>query len=189
MKKSLLLLLLLISSLTIAQEKSSSDYMLGDEEKLEMIVHIWGEVKSPGEYRVPYDTNMLELISLAGGPTEFGKLSKVRLTRESKGWTLTEEGLKALVSEARSGVMTEERLEILLDTHFAKRVLYYDLSDYLEKSKGSQAPPILQPGDVVYVSRNNWYRWKEIVGVASQIAIILSVYVWYLRAIEDDGNS
>ncbi len=50
-----------------AQEKER--YLLGDEQKLEMIVHVFGEVARPGEYRVADDTNVLELISKAGGPT------------------------------------------------------------------------------------------------------------------------
>lgn len=176
---------LFLFGFALAQEEAPSQYILGDEEQLEMIVHVWGEVLKPGEYRVPYDTNIMELISIAGGPTQYGKLSKVRLTRESKGWALTEDGLKALVSEARSGVMTEERLEDLLDTHFAKRVIYYDLSEYLKDEKGTQAPPVLEPGDVLFINKNNWYHWKELVTIASQVAIIISVYVWYVRAIDN----
>ena len=83
-----------------AQERTKpGDYFLGDEEKLEMVVHIWGEVKEPGEFRVSYETNVVELISKAGGPTEFANLSKIRLTRELESLNLNEDALKSLVAQ------------------------------------------------------------------------------------------
>ena len=54
-------------------------------QKLSIEVHLWGEVTRPGVFRVPLGTNVLELISLAGGPTEYSNLSKVKLTRRASG--------------------------------------------------------------------------------------------------------
>jgi hypothetical protein len=51
--------------------------------QLQVTVHIWGEVQAPGEYHVPAGTNVLELISKAGGPTEYANLGKVKVTRAS----------------------------------------------------------------------------------------------------------
>jgi polysaccharide export outer membrane protein len=56
-------------------------------QKLSIEVHLWGEVAKPGVFRVPLGTNVLELISLAGGPTEYSNLSKVKLTRRASGGT------------------------------------------------------------------------------------------------------
>ncbi len=53
--------------------------------QLQMVVHIWGEVREPGEYHVPAGTNILELISKAGGPTEYANLGKVKVTHNSSG--------------------------------------------------------------------------------------------------------
>ena len=52
--------------------------------QLKVVVHIWGEVRSPGEYTVPAGTNILELISKAGGPTEYANMGKVKLTHPTK---------------------------------------------------------------------------------------------------------
>jgi hypothetical protein len=38
-------------------------YQIGPDERLLITVHIWGEVRKPGEYLVPDDTDILELIS------------------------------------------------------------------------------------------------------------------------------
>ena len=167
----------------VAQDTTrSSQYILGTEEKLEMIVHIWGEVKSPGEYRVSYDTNVLELISKAGGPTSFANLSKVRLTRESEQWHLNPEDLKTLVVESKSGRINGDKIEQSLQSHFAKRALTYDLSHYIKNRKSLEMPPTLHPGDLVFVPQNGWFKWREIVRVAHEVAVIASVYVWYLRS-------
>ncbi len=160
----------------------ASQYILGTEEKLEMVVHIWGEVRSPGEYRVSYDTNLLELISKAGGPTSYANLSKVRLTRESEQWHLNPDDLKKLVVESKSGRINEDRIEQSLQSHFAKRALLYDLSQYIKNKKSLEMPPTLHPGDLVFVPQNGWFKWREIVRVAHEVAVIASVYVWYLRS-------
>src|SRR5574337_1129678 len=61
-----------------AQERDR--YILGEQKQLEILVHILGQVQKPGEYRVPDGTNVLELLSKAGGPTEYSDLSEVVLT-------------------------------------------------------------------------------------------------------------
>ena len=48
--------------------------------QLNIEVHIWGEVKQPGAYMVPEGTNVVQLISRAGGPTQFADLSRVEVT-------------------------------------------------------------------------------------------------------------
>ena len=54
---------------------------MGDEEQLRIYTYIWGQVRKPGFYIVPDDTDLLALLSLAGGPTVETKLSKVRIVR------------------------------------------------------------------------------------------------------------
>ena len=50
-------------------------------EQLKIRTYIWGQVRNPGLYIVPDDTDLLTLISSAGGPTENAKLSKIRIIR------------------------------------------------------------------------------------------------------------
>jgi len=178
----LLPLFLCAASLWSQETSKPSDYILGSEEQLEIVVHVWGEVKSPGEFRVPYETNLVELISKAGGPSEYANLSKVRLTRQMQGLNLDQEALRNLVSKSRAGVITEKNLEKSLKNHFSRRIQIYDVRRYLENNKGLHPPPVLQPGDVVLVPTNSWHRWRELVRVAHEVAVIASVYVWYLRS-------
>ncbi len=50
-------------------------------EQLKIYTYVWGQVRKPGLYIVPDDIDLLALISLAGGPTENAKLTKVKIIR------------------------------------------------------------------------------------------------------------
>jgi protein involved in polysaccharide export with SLBB domain len=49
-----------------------------------MQVNIWGFVEKPGRYEVPATTDLIQLISLAGGPQLYSKMEKVKITRFEK---------------------------------------------------------------------------------------------------------
>jgi hypothetical protein len=53
----------------------------GPENELHIDVQIWGQVFRPGQYSVPDRTDLVGLISYAGGPTEDAKLKKVQVLR------------------------------------------------------------------------------------------------------------
>ncbi len=46
-----------------------------------MLVNLWGRVERPGRYEVSSSTNLIQLISYAGGPAQRAKLSRVRIIR------------------------------------------------------------------------------------------------------------
>lgn len=88
----ILICMFLLSGYVYAQEgttfqipPSTSAYTysgtMGEEEQLRIYTYIWGRVQKPGLYIVPDDTDLLALLSLAGGPTEDAKLSKIRIVR------------------------------------------------------------------------------------------------------------
>lgn len=56
-------------------------YDFSDAETVNIKVAIWGNVRNPGRYVVPVYTTMIDLISLAGGPTEAADLDDLRLYR------------------------------------------------------------------------------------------------------------
>jgi len=78
-------------TLTWAQEEKNTetprntglDYYLapGTDNQLLIKVNVWGEVLKPGIVQVPDNTDLLSLLSMAGGPTENAKLSKVKIVR------------------------------------------------------------------------------------------------------------
>lgn len=55
----------------------------GADDQLKIYTYIWGQVRSPGLYLVPDNTDLLTLISLAGGPNEDAKLTRIRIVRST----------------------------------------------------------------------------------------------------------
>jgi hypothetical protein len=53
----------------------------GPEDVLQIDVQVWGQVNRPGQYSVPDRTDLIGLISWAGGPTESAKLHDILVIR------------------------------------------------------------------------------------------------------------
>lgn len=167
-------LIIFLSTCFAQQEFTNKDqYRIGPDERLLITVHIWGEVRQPGEYLVPDDTNILELISKAGGPTEYSNLRNVKITR----------GLTKFVSikqTARENTDINSNQMLQAKEH-NKQVIKLDLKKLLDKEKYPTTVKTLQPGDVVRVGRNTWFTWQTIIRVVSQIAIVVQAWYWYSR--------
>lgn len=123
-------------------------YLWTEEQKtkLQIIVHVWGEVNRPGQYVVPDGATVLDLISLAGGPNRFSNLSNVRLTRE------------IIKSKKNKSYKIKEIRTINFKTHLNKETI--------------EPIYILKPGDVIQVQRNTWFRFDTLLRILTQLAII-----------------
>lgn len=53
----------------------------GTDNELLIKVNVWGEILKPGIFEVPDNTDLVSLLSIAGGPTENAKLSCVKILR------------------------------------------------------------------------------------------------------------
>ena len=151
-----LLLALLVNSQAAAQD--TGRYLMGEEKNLQIMVYILGEVDKPGEYFVSDNTDVVELISKAGGATEYSNLGTVSIARTRKHYP------------ADSPVA---RLE--------KHIIRYNVGDYLN-NPSSLPPPMLQPGDVVYVRRNKWSKWRSAFTVIRDLSVVASAYFLYQRS-------
>ncbi|MBW6457526.1 MAG: SLBB domain-containing protein [FCB group bacterium] len=81
---SLTLVLLLLLSVSPAQEGSvvSAPRFGGDQ--LTIPVKVWGEVVRPGIYEVPFEYDLLAVLSVAGGPENTAKLTNVKVLRATR---------------------------------------------------------------------------------------------------------
>lgn len=66
-----------------AQSMAPTYYALSGQSGLMISVNLWGFVGKPGRYEVPSSTNLVQLISLAGGPIENAELDKVEIVRQA----------------------------------------------------------------------------------------------------------
>lgn len=156
-------LLMLVSVITIwlgnnllAQE--SQQYLLGEEQKLQIVVYVLGEVAKPGEYMVSDNTDVVKLIAKAGGTTEFSNIGKVTITRTQTAY------------DDNSPIRKTQ-----------KEIINFSVKDFLS-NPASQTPPILQPGDVIFVKRNAWSKWRSAFTVVRDLSVVASAYFLYLRS-------
>lgn len=75
---------------------------LGSERELQINVQIWGQARRPGMYSVPQTTDLVGLISLAGGPTEHANLSGIRVVRTNPRPEVLKVNLKGYLSTGDS---------------------------------------------------------------------------------------
>jgi protein involved in polysaccharide export with SLBB domain len=59
----------------------ASYYFISKPGELTMQVNIWGYVRNPGRYEIPSSTDLIQLVSYAGGPIPDGDMSDVKVTR------------------------------------------------------------------------------------------------------------
>ena len=50
-----------------------------DSDEILMPVNVWGEVRNPGIHMVPWDSDLRDALSAAGGPTSSADLSSVKI--------------------------------------------------------------------------------------------------------------
>jgi protein involved in polysaccharide export with SLBB domain len=60
---------------------AASYYFVSKPGELTMQVNIWGYVRNPGRYEIPTSTDIVQLVSFAGGPIQDAKLDEVKVTR------------------------------------------------------------------------------------------------------------
>jgi hypothetical protein len=65
----------------LPNSSAASFYYVARPGELTMKVNIWGFVHNPGRYEVPTSTDLVQLISFAGGPIQDAKMSEVKITR------------------------------------------------------------------------------------------------------------
>ncbi len=61
-----------------------SAYYFGQGQGVLIDINLWGQVGSPGKYYVPYTTDLVSLISIAGGPQLTAKLDDIRVIRYTR---------------------------------------------------------------------------------------------------------
>ncbi|MCX6149943.1 MAG: SLBB domain-containing protein [Ignavibacteriales bacterium] len=77
----LVIVLVLLVGTKISAQEISGFYKVDNTGELTKKVNIWGYVKNPGRYEVPASTNLVQLISIAGGPQQYATLDNVKVFR------------------------------------------------------------------------------------------------------------
>ncbi|RPI00949.1 MAG: hypothetical protein EHM72_07775 [Calditrichaeota bacterium] len=59
----------------------AAQYFLGNQDQVLMAINVWGFVHVPGQYMVPLETDLVSLLSYAGGPREDARIKRIRVVR------------------------------------------------------------------------------------------------------------
>jgi NADH:ubiquinone oxidoreductase subunit F (NADH-binding) len=60
---------------------SAAYYYISKPGEITMPINVWGHVRNPGRYEVPISTDLIQLLSFAGGPMPEARLSAVKISR------------------------------------------------------------------------------------------------------------
>ncbi len=160
-------------------------YYLGEQDELLIKVNIWGFVQNPGQYMVPNGTDLISLISFAGGPREQAKLNKVKLIRNQallasrygKG-----RGYLAMNGEMEmaEGMTQGERAD-LEEIQTEPKVYIVDVKKYLETGDENLIPD-LRPGDTVVVEGSTFHLVGKVFDFTARLAVIAQIYFWIYAA-------
>ena len=134
--------------------RGGAQYILGDRDEILMNVNVWGYVLKPGQYLVPRHTDLITLISFAGGPREGANLGTVRIIREST--TALTNG------NARNG--HEKKVPILT----------VNVNDHIKKGKPG-ALPVLRAGDTVIITESSGHKFQKVLGFNSVFGVVATL--------------
>ncbi|MDW8436443.1 MAG: hypothetical protein RMM16_00220 [Chloroherpetonaceae bacterium] len=120
-----------------------SVYYYSQGQSVQIDVNLWGEVKQTGKMIVPYTTDIISLISLAGGPTPNAKLDDVRIIRYA-----------------------------MQDTTAVEKIIRINVERFVETGEQSYFPVLLR-GDTVIVPGGALSALQSFVAVLNIITAVL----------------
>jgi len=122
-------------------------YDLSDPTGVNIEVSLWGIVKFPGRYKVPFNTTFLDLISFAGGPVEESNLEEIRIFRTGN--------------------------DSLLNKNAVIELNYNDLLWSEDVSSSKKMNPVLRSGDIIIIKQESRYTLRE--DIAFYLPILTSL--------------
>lgn len=155
-----------------------AQYFLGAADELIMRVNIWGFVRKPGQYMVPTDTDLISLMSFAGGPIEQAKIKSIKIVRTNPSEVNTAKAANGTnASEQHGKPVVLANGSAPANQEAAQRVLQVNVKNYLDTGKPELIPPLM-PGDTIIVEGTALNTVNKILDFASKIAVIGQVYFW-----------
>lgn len=149
---------LLLSAATLCSQDLESpkllnraaQYFLGKEDEVLIQVNILGYVQKPGQYFIPRYTNLLALISSAGGVQKGASLSNVQIMRAVK---------------PGQGANGSDSLGAKHDKITVNLKKYFDTGE-------TRYVPVLEAGDFVIIKQSSGDKWRNFLGVNSVISVM-----------------
>ena len=129
----------------------SGYYDFSDPTTVNIRVAVWGWVRYPGKYTVPVYTSPVDLLSLAGGPTDAANLEDLRIYKEG------EDSTQSMIKFSYN--------DVLYESHLATR--------YRKVPKLEAGDILVVPGEPRVYFAQSISLWLQIFSVATSISILL----------------
>lgn len=130
-----------------SQQGQAAQYFLGSQDQVLMKVNVWGFVSQPGQYMVPYDTDLISLLSYAGGPREEAKIKSIKIVRA--------------VPSANPG---------------KGEIIIVNVKRFLGEADQSIIP-ILKPGDTIVVSGTTFHFMNKFFDITWRVMTFVQMYI------------
>ncbi|NIR50226.1 hypothetical protein GWO43_17120 [candidate division KSB1 bacterium] len=134
----------------ITKQNQASRYVLGDNKNIQFPVNILGLVQKPGQYLVPYRTNLITLVAFAGGFREDAKISNIKIVRH-------------VGTNGSNG------------TRGKTRVYQVDVEKYFDKGDTRQIPQLM-PDDTIIVSGSTTKTVNKIFDYVGKGVMLAQLY-------------
>ena len=121
-------------------------YFYGKDQGVLIDVNLWGQVGKPGKYFVPYTTDLISLISIAGGPTDKAKLDEVRIIRYA-----------------------------VKDTTVIEKIARVNIVKFIEYGDQGNLPQLIR-GDTVIIPGDALSVFQTFVGIAASIGVVVNTF-------------
>lgn len=129
------------------QQNTASVFDLSDPQGVNIEVNLWGFVKFPGRYIIPYNSTLVDVMSFSGGPIESSNLEEIRILRPAK--------------------------DSLKTKNMIIKLNYNDLLWGENVKQEKMNNPVLQSGDIIIVMEENRYSIRE--NIAFIVPIVASI--------------
>jgi hypothetical protein len=141
----------------IRYTQQSGYFDLSDPDAVNIKVAVWGFVRYPGKYLVPSYTNLLDLLSFAGGPSNDSHLDDLRLYRTK------EDGTQEMLVFNFNDLLWESKLDS------KKRTI-----------------PFIEAGDILVVPGAPRYYARDLVSMwATILSALVSISILVLNLVKD----
>jgi hypothetical protein len=121
-------------------------------------VNVWGFVRNPGKYSVPISARLIDVISLAGGPTERAELEHVKVVHDQN-----------------------------VDSTITQLVRVIDLDEY-KRTGDPQANPVLYPNDTIIIPGDNLNAFNQVLSIVSNVAVVTLSIIGLIFAFKKSGS-
>jgi SLBB domain len=133
------------------QNNQSGFFDFSDPTTVNIKVSVWGWVRYPGKYIVPVYTTPVDLLSLAGGPTDAADLEDLRIYKEG------EDSTQSMIKFSYNDVLYEKHL-----TTRYRKVPKLEAGDIL-----------VVPGEPRVYFVQSFGLWLSVISVITSVVILL----------------